>query len=253
MIEDGAAVLALIAMCSASTLIGIASHWRPRLAARLTDIPVPEGDIVIRTREGAFVIIQCTEEIARELYIGPEECNYLVNDQWFKVLIGVGTLLVILSVLFLGNCSWTMQAVIAVIYIILNALYWAASLLPQKWLWDLSRYDWKDVTPGHLKGAHETGSDGVAPSYTRSLWYAIQATGEVDWVTISGAAPRTTAWENWLRLAHANCGNRNWNAVAEKDRLMVEACSEVGPQRSQRLRQLYEEAPATVPVRRETV
>lgn len=251
-IEDGAAVLALIAMCSASTLIGIASYWRPRLAARPTESSVPEGNLVIRTREGAFVIIQCSEEVARELYIGPEECNYLVNDQWFKVLIGVGTLLVILSVLFLGNCNWTMQAVIAVIYIILNALYWVASLFPQSLLWDLSRYDCKDVTPEHLKDADKASKSGDAPSYTRSLWFAIQATGETDWVTISGAAPRTTAWETWLKLAHANCGNQNWDAVAEKDRLMEEARSRTSSQRSQRLCQQMQEAPVTVPVRRET-
>ncbi|KAL2004483.1 hypothetical protein VTN00DRAFT_3485 [Thermoascus crustaceus] len=252
MIEDGAAALAIIAMCSASTLIGIASHWRPQLAARPTDTSVPEGDIVIRTREGAFVIIQCTEEIARELYIGPEECNYLVNDQWFKILVGVGTLLVILSVLLLGNCNWTMQAVIAVIYIILNALYWVASLLPQSCLWDLSRYECKDVTPAHLKAADKAGKDGLAPSYTRSLWFAIQATGEIEWVTISGAAPRTTAWETWLKLAHANYSNRNWNAVAEKDRLMVEARLKMSSQRSQRFCEQMHQAPATLPVRRET-
>lgn len=252
-IQDGLAVLALIAMSLASTMIGIAFYWRPQLAARPTDTSVPEGDIVIRTRKGAFVIIQCSEEIARELYIGPEECNYFVDDQWFKILIGVGMLLVILSVLFLGNSSWTMQAVIAVIYIILNALYWVASLLPQSWLWDLTRYDRKDVTPKHFKAAGKSEKSGMPPSYTRSLWHAIQATREVDWVTVSGAAPRTTAWEKWLKLAHANCGDPNWNAVAEKDRLMKEARSEIASQHTQRFSRPIEEASPTVPVRRETV
>ena len=222
-IHDGAAAVALVAMSCASTLIGIGSHWRPQLAARMSEAPVPEGDVVIRTREGAFVIIQCCEEVARELYMGPEECNYLVDDHWSKVLVGFGTLLVIGSVIFLGNCNWTMKVVITGIYIILNTLYWAASLLPREWLWDLSRYDCKDVTPGHLRAADKPKQGDDAPSYTRSLWYAIQATGEVSWVTISGAAPKTTAWKRWLRLAHANCGNRDWDAIGEKDRLMLEA------------------------------
>lgn len=89
LMRDGPAVLALIAMSSASTLIGIAFHWRPQLAARPTGSPVPEGD-VIRKRDGAFIIVQCPEEIARELYMGPEECNYLVSQQWFSVLVGFG-------------------------------------------------------------------------------------------------------------------------------------------------------------------
>lgn len=251
LIRDGPAVLALMAMSSASTLIGIAFHWRPQLAARPTDSPVPEGDVVIRTRDGAFIIVQCPEEIARELYMGPEECNYLVSQQWFSVLVGFGTLLVITGVFFLGNCNWTMQAVITVVYIVLNTLYWIASLLPPRWLWDLSRYDCEDVTPGQMKFAHDFGKDGdgEAPSYTRSLWYAIQATRELSWVTISGAAPRTAAWEAWLKSAEANFDNPSWNAVAEKDRLMREARLETSP-RGSRLE--YEEAPVTVPIRRET-
>jgi hypothetical protein len=239
MLKDGVAALALIAIASASTLIGIASHWRPQLASRPTDAVVPRGDIIIRTREGAFIIIHCSEEIARELFMGLEECDYLVSDQWFKVLVGISLFLITLSVIFLGNCTWTMQAVIAVIYMVLNVLYWIASLLPQRLLWDLSRYRCDLVTPENLQAADKVEKDGSNPSFTRSLWFAIQATGEVEWVTVSGAAPRTTAWETWLRLAHANCRNPTWNAVAEKNRLMKEA------------RQISQ-APASLPVRRET-
>ena len=89
MLEDGTAALALVAIASASTLIGIASHWRPQLAARLTSALALEGEMIIRTRGGAFIIVHCSEEIARELFIGPEECDYLVNDQWFKILVGI--------------------------------------------------------------------------------------------------------------------------------------------------------------------
>lgn len=251
-IQDGAAALALIAMSSASTLIGIASYWRPRLTTRPSETAVPDGDMVIRTRDGAFIIIKCTEEIAREIYTGPEECNYLVDDQWFRILVGFGTLLVIVSVLFLGNCDWIMQTVIAVIYVILNALYWVASLLPREWLWDLSRYEWKDVTGEHLKGADQY-RDGQAPSYTRSLWYAIQATESVDWVTISGAAPKTAAWEKWLRMAHLNCANRKWDAVGAKDDLMKQVRSQSGSPRTQRLWQQDQQAPVTLRHPRESV
>lgn len=227
-IRDGAAVFALSAMSLASTLVGIACFWNPRLATRPTGAPVPDGDVVIRTRKGAFVIVKCSEEIARELYMGAEDCDYMVNDQWAKVLLGCGTLLVIASVIFLGNCSWTMQVVIAVIYVKLNALYWAASLLPPRWLWNLSRYVPNLETPEHLKGAHKPDGNGKPPNYTRSLWYAIQATGEVDWITTSDAAPKTPAWKAWLEEAYANRNNKDWNPVLVKDHLMEEARRSTG-------------------------
>lgn len=232
MIKDGAAVLALIAMSAASTLIGFASHWSPKLASRPTDVPVPDGDIIIITRDGAFIVVQCSEEIARELYIGPEECNYLVGDQSFRILVGIGTLLVILSVLFLGNCNWTMQAVIAIIYIILNALYWVVSLFQERYLWDLSRYDWQDVTPKYMLNADSSTEGGSSPSFTRTLWFAIQVTRTIQWATNSDAAPKTAAWKAWLELAEANCGDQDWDAIGEKDRLMREERLRVGAQRN---------------------
>lgn len=222
-IRDGAAVFALSAMSLASTLVGAACYWKPRLVTRPTGAPVPDGDVVIRTRNGALVVVRCSEEIARELYMATEDCDYMVNDQWAKVLLGCGTLLVIASVIFLGNCSWTMQVVIAVIYVKLNAIYWVASLLPPKWLWDLSRYILEKETPENLKGAHEYDAHGNPPNYTRSLWYTIQATGQVDWISISDSAPRTPAWKTWLDEAYANRNNIDWDPVMFKDHLMGEA------------------------------
>lgn len=249
MIKDGAAILALIAMSAASTLIGFASHWSPKLASRPTDVPVPDGDIIIHTRDGAFIVVQCSEEIARELYIGPEECNYWVSDQSFKILVGIGTLLVILSVLFLGNCGWTMQAVIAIIYIVLNALYWVVSLFPESYLWDLSRYDLQDVTPKYMINADSSTEGGSAPSFTRTLWFAIQVTRTTQWATNSDAAPKTAAWKAWLELAEANCGNKDWDAIGEKDRLMHKERLRAGYQRQFGETQ---DTPATLSVRRET-
>ena len=221
-IHDGAAVFALSAMSVASTLIGIASYWKPRLSSRPGKVPVPPGDVVIRTESGAFLIVRCSEEIARELYTGAENGDYLVNDQWAKGLLGCSTLLVIASVIFLGNCSWTMQVVIAVIYVTLNALYWVASLLPPKWLWDLSRYKLKQETPEHIKDAHKPYGCENKANFTRSLWYAILATKEVDWITYSNAAPKHPAWNAWLKEAYANRDNENWDAIGVKDELMGE-------------------------------
>ncbi|KAJ9231941.1 hypothetical protein DTO166G5_6472 [Paecilomyces variotii] len=114
-----------------------------------------------------------------------------------------------------------MQAVIAVTYMVLNGLYWAISLLPKKWFWDLSRYEWRDITPDYYRDAAASEH-----SYTRSLWYAIQATGDIAWVTSSGAAPKGKLWKDWLKSAYANRQNPKWDAVAEKDRLFSGEYSE---------------------------
>jgi uncharacterized membrane protein len=221
LVTDGGAALALATMSFASILIGIASYWTPLLARRPTRALVIEGDVVIRTRQGSFVIIECSEEVARELYTGPEECLYMVGSQWFNLLVGIGTILVMISVVLLGNCNWTMQVVIVVIYTLLNGLYWAVALLPKQWLWDMSRYHCEDITPEHMKNANEKGPHGT-PSFTLSLWYAIQVTKKIEWVSISKAAPETPAWNKWLKMAYENRDNQNWDAVGEKNKLMEE-------------------------------
>ncbi|KAN0069409.1 hypothetical protein V8E54_012424 [Elaphomyces granulatus] len=221
LVQDGGAALALATMSFASILIGIASYWTPLLARRPIRTPVSDGDVVIRTRQGSFVIIECSEEVARELYTGPEECLYMVGTQWFNLLVGVGTIFVMISVVLLGNCNWTMQVVIVVIYTLLNGLYWGVALLPSKWLWDMSRYYCEDITPEHMKNASEKGPHGT-PSFTLSLWYAIQVTKRTKWVSISKAAPKTPAWDKWLKLAQENCKNPEWDAVGEKNRIMAE-------------------------------
>lgn len=39
-----------------------------------------------------------------------------------------------------------------------------------------------------------------------------------EWVTVSGAAPGSSAWETWLKLAHENCQNHEWGAVGDHER-----------------------------------
>ncbi|OXV07580.1 hypothetical protein Egran_04655 [Elaphomyces granulatus] len=222
LVQDGGAALALATMSFASILIGIASYWTPLLAKRPTKSLVIEGDVVLRSRQGAFVIIECSEEVARELYTGPEECLYMVGSQWFNLLVGIGTILVMISVVLLGNCNWTMQVVIVGIYTLLNSFYWLVALLPKQWLWDMSRYHCEDITPERMKNAGVKGPNET-PSFTRSLWFAIQVTKETEWVSISKAAPKTDAWDKWLRMAQENCDNPDWDAVGEKNKLMEES------------------------------
>ncbi|KAI9767679.1 MAG: hypothetical protein M1840_005551 [Geoglossum simile] len=223
-IKDGVACVALTSISISASLACYASQWRPELSQRPSKTEVPCGDVVIKTRGAAFVVVHCTEEITRELYAGTEKCNYQVGEDWYKVLVGMGTVLLMVAVVLLGNCKWTMQAAIGAAYIILNGLYWGISLAAKQTIWDMKRYKVKHrfETRGKLRNAHVTEGDTRA-SFTRTLWYAIQETKEVGWVLDGDLAPRSAAWREWLAMAKENCDNAKWDAVGAKDELMREA------------------------------
>ncbi len=137
----------------------------------------------------------------------------------------LGTILLMVSVVLLGNCSWDMQLFIGVSYIVLNGLYWAMGMLPRRYFWDLSRYEWSDITEPDARNADAADArspDEHFPSYTRTLWYAIRETKRAAWVERSGAAPSTDKWKQWLTEAEveAKKGNRLWPAVKRKDAIM---------------------------------
>ncbi|KAI0417808.1 hypothetical protein F5X98DRAFT_339635 [Xylaria grammica] len=224
--KDGTAIIAVTLMAAASSIVGWASWWRPILMNRSHTNKVPEGDVIIRTREGAFLLIKCTEEVARELYSGTEECEYRVSGQAYRVLMGLGTFLLMASVILLGNCKWKSQIFVSAAYVTLNGLYWTMGLLPKHLFWDLSRYDFRDVTPPEAQHADST-TDPTDPregtkSFTRTLWWAIRETKRTAWVQRSGAAPGTPQWQMWLAEAEAaaKAGNKNWPSVARKDEIM---------------------------------
>ncbi|TVY40031.1 hypothetical protein LOCC1_G007303 [Lachnellula occidentalis] len=229
LIPDGTAVLALGTISLASSIVGYASWWSPVLTKRNFSAIVPPGDVVIRTREGAFILVQCNENVARELYTGTEECDYNVSTQIYRFLVGLGTFLLMVSVVLLGNCNFTMQAAIGVSYIVLNGAFWAISLLKKDKFWDLSAYEVEDITPEDAKNAYKDSADtseaatfeGKA-SFTRTMWYAIRETKRIGWVKKSGAAPTTPQWDEWLTLAEqeAQKGNRGWNAVQQREKIV---------------------------------
>ncbi|KAH8904250.1 hypothetical protein BR93DRAFT_883519 [Coniochaeta sp. PMI_546] len=224
--KDGTAIVAVGAISVASSVVGYASWWQPMLMNRSHTNQVPRGDVVIRTREGAFVLIRCTEEVARELYSGTEECMYYVSERSYPAYMGIGTVMLMISVVLLGNCNWNSQVFIGASYITLNGLYWAMGLLPREYFWDMSRYKCEDKTPQDAKDAHTTTNpddprEGVK-SYTRTLWYAIRETRRTGWVERSGAAPGTKQWREWLQEADraAKKKQRNWPSVQRKDEIM---------------------------------
>lgn len=126
------------------------------------------------TREGAFLVVYCDENVARELYTGTEQCLYKLKTQPYRLLVGFGTFLLMVSVVLLGNCDFNMQAAIASAYIVINGLFWGVSLIDKSHFWDLSAYQWEYMTPNDCKVAHEEAPDGIMaadddkPNYTRT-------------------------------------------------------------------------------------
>ncbi|KHN95944.1 uncharacterized protein MAM_06306 [Metarhizium album ARSEF 1941] len=226
--QDGTAILAITLISLASTVVGYASFWRPILMKRQHTNEVPRGDVLIRTREGAFVLVRCSEDVARELYSGTEECEYYVGGNTYRALMALGTIILMVSVVLLGNCTWTLKVFIGASYIVLNGLYWGLGMIPRSYFWDLSRYEWQDVTPHDAARAHlvtnERDQCEGYPSFTRTLWYAIRETKLTGWVERSGAAPGTDQWKKWLCEAEqaAVKGNRQWPAVARKNCILKE-------------------------------
>lgn len=251
--KDGTAIIAVTLMATASSVVGFASWWKPILMNRSHTNKVPEGDVIIRTREGAFLLIKCTEEVARELYSGTEECKYHVGGQTYRALMGLGTFLLMASVILLGNCKWNSQIFVSGAYVVLNGLYWTLGLLPKRLFWDLSRYDCKDITPQDSLHAETTTDEtdlreGVK-SFTRTLWWAIRETKRTAWVQRSGAAPMTPQWQKWLAEAEAaaNAGKRDWKAVARKDEIMKMSEDEINNSPVTAPARAFDEAEQAVP------
>lgn len=191
--DDGMALLATILLSLVATLIGIGSRWSLKLGKRLADRTVPPSDVVINYPNGAFLIIRCNEDIARELYFAPEQCDYDVGATWYRVLSLIATIMLMFGVIFLGNASLTLQVCFAAAYLILNAAYWTVAALPQQWNWDLSCFNVKTIR-------YRTGTEsGEEPkTFTEALWKAIAITQSKEWVMNARISPMSDAWRRWL-------------------------------------------------------
>lgn len=190
--SDGFALLATIMLSILSTMIGFGSRWSLTLMQRKSVRRVPRDNIVIKYPNGAFLVVKCDENIARELYWHPEECDYTYGDTTYRIISLVGTLILMFGVICLGNSTVRLQIGFAAAYIILNASYWTVAAFPPRWHWDLSCYV---VEEERYEGGvlHE--------NFTRALWKAIAITQSVDWVKSGQIAPVSEAWKAWVEAA----------------------------------------------------
>lgn len=205
--RDAMALLATILLSLVTTLIGIGSRWSLKLTKRTADRPVPPSDVVINYPHGAFLIIKCEEEIARELYFAPEECEYKVGSTAYRVLSLVATIMLMFGVIFLGNAGLTLQICFAAAYVILNAAYWTVAALPQQWNWDLSCFR---VEPVHYRYVPRVRSN-AGENFTEALWKAIAITQSKEWVMNANISPVNDAWRRWLDEAGFVAKTRLWD------------------------------------------
>ena len=153
---------------------------------------VPEDIIITKYPNGAFLIVKCDENIARELYWHPEECNYTFGDTTYRILSLFGTMMLMFGVICLANSTLSLQVAFAAAYMILNAAYWIVAALPQRWHWDLSCYE---VTQESYRGGEEH------QNFTQALWKAIAITSSVEWVKNGQIAPVSEGWKRWVEAA----------------------------------------------------
>lgn len=202
--RDGTGLLAVLVMSLSTTLLCAASHWRPKLPARRAPRKtegLPEGDVVIRTPKGSFLVVHCPENISRKLYFAPEDCQYSMSSTTARALGGLGAGIGLISaVILFANSTWPVQVAVTVTYGVLNLAYWFAAVLPAQLMWDFS-----DFMVISQRGATRT-------NFTGALAAAIQFSKSAEWVIKSEAAPNSVAWRQWLDLAdsHISGGNDTW-------------------------------------------
>lgn len=203
--RDGMAIIAVLLLSLLSTLVGVGNKWKLRLHKRAVKDkakPVPDGDVVIRYPRGNFLIVQCTEEVARELYFAPEAIEYMItNPSFYRMISLVGTMMIMFGVVSLANAQIQLQLAFGACFIFLNAAYWLVAALPSKVHWDTSCYSISKQRFSHSEDVHAKTLTDLNETYTKALWKAIIATKHVNWVKHSNATPNSKAWDQWLRMA----------------------------------------------------
>ena len=101
------------------------------------------------------------------------------------------------GVIALGNAKSRTQVSFAAAYMFMNAAYWVVAALPSKLHWDITCFDIRNQRIGD-DCRDEKRLVSKSTTYTEALWKVILVTKSIDWVHISNAAPKTTAWDQWL-------------------------------------------------------
>ncbi|PYH81277.1 hypothetical protein BO82DRAFT_415952 [Aspergillus uvarum CBS 121591] len=182
---DRVTLVALTIMGLFSSAASVAAWWAPSLVQRKASCTVPDADQLIITRGAAMVLVKCNEEVCRELYVGRDQCAFTFGDSWHRILLGVSTLLVMVSVVFqlqLVDAAGDRRGLLRAEYPILAV-----------------------GAAGQAEGHHANPT--MDKNYTQTLWLAIWHTQTTGWVKWANAMPATEKWAMWPNLARQNLQN----------------------------------------------
>jgi hypothetical protein len=190
---DGMSLLATLLLSGLSSLIGLANKWELKLPKRYSNNSTSPGDVVIRYPNGSYLVVKCSEEVARELFFAPEEIEYNISDPvLYRMISLAGTILLMFGIIFLANAKLQLQFAWAASYMIINAAHWIAAAVPTRLHWDLSCY---------IVEEHSLVGGPNNKVFTEALWKAILISKSSRWVRTGDAAPRTPVWDAWLKEA----------------------------------------------------
>lgn len=214
--NDRMALLATLSLSFLSTNTGIANKWQASKNDPQPDPNSPDGDVVIKYPQGAFIVVKCKEQTARYLYFNPsEKCIYSVKSTAiYRGLSLISTLLLMCGVISLANATIELQTAFAGSYMFINIFYWIGAALPPAHHWDLNRLkltvvDLKGGAPPKGSEAPKGGDAEKGPqqtvnevqtkqTYTEALWKVIAVTGTKNFLVSTDWVPKTKAWDEWL-------------------------------------------------------
>lgn len=168
LIRDGPVAITIVLLAVATSQFCAASMWQLPSTSKVNSHKVPRGDVPIRTKNGAFVIVQCNEAVARDLYHSTDEVEQLIN-KGFGICVGTGTVVFMTAVILMAKASWTIQAALAATYLLLNVVYWFVALTPSTTHWEFPSYTIDDVTATAVQTIipHGTQARSESTSYER--------------------------------------------------------------------------------------
>lgn len=127
--QDGTAVIAVALISIPKSAVSYAAWGKAvLLGRRIVGAPTP-GYLVIRTKEGAFLLVKCTDAVARDLYSGMNECRYVLTGLKHRLLMTLGGAFLVTAVILLGDWSFIRQLFIGAAFMFLNVACWIVGLL----------------------------------------------------------------------------------------------------------------------------
>lgn len=190
------------------------------LSAKMSLMDRIQCQIVVCTRNGALVVVQCTEAVASLLYTTSSgTIHFYIKSDASRRLLNACTPMILFGALFcLASCAWTMEIVIGCAYVallLLCEIFFAFSKCPV----DIGHFGIIEETPQDCRNAHAVSNDMAEseqmPHFARTLWYAIRQTTDSSWAAPSGIMPSSIGWRQWLLEATHHRRDSQWPAVAE--------------------------------------